>query len=176
MKPVMIENARLLFKNFAGKEATYNAKGIRNFCVVLDNEIAAQMKLDGWNIRYLKSRDEDEDDQAYIQVTVRFDPIPPEITMISSRGRTVLDEESVSTLDYAEMETVDLTISPYQYTVQGRTGVKAYLKKMFVTLVEDPLEMKYRNNQIADISAPGESLCQDCNLPCGSQGACRHDD
>ena len=49
---IMIEGARLLFRNFAGKKTTVNPAGKRNFCVYVDIDSAERLKEDGWNIRF----------------------------------------------------------------------------------------------------------------------------
>ena len=38
---------------------------------------------------------------------------------------------------------MDLILNPYEWAVNGKTGVKAYLKSIFVTIQEDELERKY---------------------------------
>lgn len=140
---VMMENVRIIFRNFAGKEGAYNREGDRNFCVVLDPETARTMANDGWNVKSLAAREEGEDDTPYLPVTVKYDNFPPKIVMITSRNRTTLDEEMVEMLDYSDILNVDLIVNPYEWVVNGKSGVKAYLKTMFVTIDEDPLERKY---------------------------------
>ena len=143
LQPVVLENRRILFRNFAGEEGRFNAKGNRNFNVVLEPEEAEAMEKDGWNIKYLQPREEGDEPLPRLEVTVKFGKIPPRVILITSKGKTQLDEDMVSLLDWAEIENVDMIVRPYEWEVNGKTGVKAYLKSIYVTIREDELERKY---------------------------------
>lgn len=150
---LIMEDARIVFRNFAGKEGMYNREGDRNFCVLLEDDLAADMLEDGWNVKRLKPREGEDQGTAYIQVSVGFKGRPPRMVMITSKGRVELDEESVVLLDWADIEKVDLIIRPYHWNVNGRTGVKAYLKSIFVVIHEDYLELKYSDVPAAQLES-----------------------
>lgn len=143
---IVVENARIGFKNFSGKEGQYNPAGRRNFCLFFDDDdLVEKLKQDGWNIRYLKPRDKDDKPEAYLQVSVSFGNYPPKIVLITSRGKTSISESEVDMLDWAEIKNVDIIARPYNWNVNGKSGTKAYLKAMYVTIEEDEFASKYED-------------------------------
>lgn len=148
---ITFEDVRIVFRNFAGKEGQYNREGDRNFAVLLDDRNAQHMLDLGWNVKYLKPREEGEPPQAYLPVSVSYKGRPPRVVMITSKGRTPLDESQVEVLDWVEIKTVDLIVRPYDWTVNGKSGRKAYLQSIFVIIFEDALELKYADVEEIDM-------------------------
>lgn len=159
---IVFENARIMFRNFAGREAQFNSAGDRNFCLFLDPKKAESMREEGWNVKELKARDEGDEPQAYIQVKVEYDKgRPPRIVLITSKARTEMDAESVLMLDYADIKNIDVVLSPYEWEVNGNKGIKAYLKTAFITLNEDELELKYAEDPTNQTPAMASSTASD---------------
>lgn len=142
-KQVTIEGATLIFRNFEGREGKFNESGKKRFAVLLDEETAAVLLADGWNVKRTKEREEGDGDDPYLEIKVSYVSRPPSVTLITSAGRTRLNEVSIGMLDWADIETVDLIFRGYDWDVSGKTGTAAYLKTMFVKIFEDDLELKY---------------------------------
>lgn len=144
-----MENARLIFRNFEGREEKYNRKGDRNFGLIIeDSEVAQQLAEDGWNIKELTPKNNDDYDDTpeviyWLPVTVRFDNVPPKVMLVTRRKKTRLNEGNINTVDYANIAKVDLTVTPYDWEVNGKSGTKAYLQTMYVTINEDEFADKY---------------------------------
>lgn len=152
---LIMENVRIIFRNFSGKETTYNREGNRNFCVVIDDpDTANQMRDDGWNIKALVAREEGEPPIHYMQIAVSYKNIAPMVYLVTKRNKTLLTEETIGALDYAEIKKVDIIVRPYNWEVNGKTGVKGYVKTMYVTIEEDAFAEKYAMEEAPEDDLP----------------------
>ena len=140
---LLLENVRIGFRNFSGAEGRYNREGVKTFVVFLETKFAESIAKDGWNVKFLQPREEGDEPQAFLPVTLAYSNRPPLVALITSHGPRNLDETTVSMLDWADIVNVDLIVRPYVWEVRGQTGVKAYVKTMYVTIEEDELERKY---------------------------------
>jgi hypothetical protein len=130
--------------NFSGVAKQYNDKGKRNFLAMLDRETADAMAADGWNIKELPAREEGDLPAPFLKVNVNYENDPaPRIILVTSTGQTELTEDTVGMLDTSEITNADLLVTPYHYTVRGESGVSAYLRKAYITIQEDALDLKY---------------------------------
>lgn len=147
---VVMENVKIIYPNFEGKEDMYNRAGDRNFCIELPGDVANQMKRDGWNVKQKKIREEGDEPEYYLEIAVSYKVRPPKIWTITSRGRTPMGEDTVAMLDWAEIINTDLIINPYQWEMpSGASGIKAYAVSLYITIHEDPLELKYADTPTA---------------------------
>lgn len=147
-----VEVADIIFRNFSGKPTQFNAEGNRNFAVVLSDEDAKRLKKDGWNVKYLKPKNDDPTEycQPYLPVKVKFGEIPPIIYIILPNNgnpkKIRITEDTVDQLDWANIDFCDMIIRPYQYPPSNLVpegGISAYLKTLYVTIRQDDLDIKY---------------------------------
>ena len=129
IQDLQIENAKIMFRNFKGEPDKFNPSGKRTFAVFLEPDEAAAI--------------EEEIINSFIADIGEY--FPPTVNVISGRKHSRMDADTIGMLDWAEIDTVDLIIRPYVWEMNGRTGIKAYLKKMWVTLLVDKFEEKYAN-------------------------------
>ena len=146
-KEIVMESVQIGFRNFEGREGPYNRKGDRDFVVFLDDHFAKELESEGWNIKWPKPNDhinpEEDDRNPYLPVSVGFEFFPAKVYIISNQNVTMVGEDEVEMLDWAELENIDVVIRPYEWEVNGKSGIKAYLKAGYFTIVTNAFDDKY---------------------------------
>lgn len=141
---LIMENAKIRFRNFAGRPDEFTREGDRSFALVIEDEdLANKLREDGWNVKMRLPKEEGAEPWYYLKVKVNFNGVPPKIVEVTSRNRVALNEDTVGILDTAELKSVDVEVSPYHWEVGGHSGITAYLKTMYATIEEDPFAAKY---------------------------------
>ena len=131
---LQIDNARLIYRNFAGAGSKFNREGDRNFAIIIeDQETANKLAELGWNVKIKPPRDADDEPFMFLPVKVKFNDRGPNVYLISGDNRVTLDEDSVECLDDVDILNVDLDIRPYDWEVNGKSGRTAYLQSICVT-------------------------------------------
>lgn len=154
---LVIRNANIKNRNFAGRKDEYNAEGMRNFSLAIDDEeLCNKLSEDGWNIR-MKEYD-DGTVVGYLKVAVSYMRKPPRIVQVTTRNGknklTSITEETVGDIDNLDISDIKIEIEPRYWSKGGREGIKAYLKTMYYNLVEDVFAAEYYDNE--DFGEPSE--------------------
>lgn len=156
-----VENAALIFKNFSGDPTQVNpAGGKRTFALVLNEEYAAILSSNGWNVKVKELKDNyNEDDKAmtvswndydrvyrgqfdnamiYTEIVVNeASTYPPKIykvTMLDGQKSMVeLPPAQYYRLDREELYNVDIVIHPYRHgrSIANPDAKKGYLNSMY---------------------------------------------
>lgn len=141
---LMFNDARIIFRNFAGAGSKFNREGDRNFAIIIDSqELADTLTEEGWNVKIKPPRDEQDEPFMYLPVKVKFSQRGPKIFLRTGEVVNELipsddpKEDMVKTLDEIDILTVDLDVRPYDWEINGKTGRTAYLQGMEVTQVVD---------------------------------------
>lgn len=154
--PINIADAKLIWRNFSGKAGKFNAEGQRNFNIIINKDMYEVLAKDGWNVRVIlpkENQDPDTPPLYILPVKVAFGNKPPKIQLISSTGSKMLNEETVGTLDFIDIEYCDAVVNPYNYNVMGKQGVSGYLKSLYVTMAEDVFAGKYADAPTSALGA-----------------------
>ena len=131
---LQIDDARIIYRTFAGRGDKYNREGDRNFAVLIpDEEIADELTRRGWNVKVKPPREEGDTPFMYRPVKVKFNDRGPSVYLRTGRVQNRLEEEDIGRLDRIDIIGVDLDIRPYDWEVNGKTGRTAYLQSICVT-------------------------------------------
>jgi hypothetical protein len=143
-EPIVIQDAKLLFPNFAGIATQYNKPGDRNSCVLIDDDLANQLAAIGWNIRIGKSTDPDIVPGKFISFTVNMNAkFPPRLWLIRhGRRPELMAPEDFNILDFARYQSVSLKINQYIWNEKPQK-VSGFLEEGFFELMPDPLRDRY---------------------------------
>ena len=128
------------WRNFSGEKTDANKTGRRVFNIFLPEDLANELKEIGWNVKSHDPYKPDGDTTYTLEIEVSYDtkdgkfPVPI-VKMVSYDGvETLLNEETIGMLDRADIEEAEVEFRPNNWSVNGRTGCKAYLHELKVYL------------------------------------------
>ena len=141
---LQIDDASIIYRNFAGVGSKFNREGDRNFAVrIPDTELADKLVEEGWNVKITDPKEEGDLPFMFLPVKIKFNDRGPVVYLKTGRNMVKLDEESISCLDNIDILGVDLDIRPYDWEVNGKTGRTAYLQSICVTQDVDRFAARY---------------------------------
>lgn len=152
---LQIDNARIIWPNFAGKEKGFDREGDRNFTLVFDNEeLVDELIADGWNIKKRPSDNDDEPPFMTMKVKLGYKEYldkqgnvervsGPTAYLWSNGNRTELDQDSIECLDHIDRGEINLDIRPHDWFYNGREGRTARLNVIEVFQNVDRFQERY---------------------------------
>ena len=141
---LQIDDASIIYRNFAGVGSKFNREGDRNFAVrIPDTELADKLVEEGWNVKIKDPKEEGDLPFMFLPVKIKFNDRGPVVYLKTGRNKVKLDEESISCLDNIDILGVDLDIRPYDWEVNGKTGRTACLQSIYVTQDIDRFAARY---------------------------------
>ena len=146
---LQIEDARIIFRNFAGQGSKYNREGDRNFAVLIpDEDIANKLIEDGWSVKIKPPREDGDSLFMYLPVKIKFNHRGPGIYLVSGDKVTRLNEDTIDMLDEVDIKSVDVDLRPYDWEVNGKRGRSAYLQALNVIQNIDRFAARYQKDEL----------------------------
>lgn len=142
---LQIDNARIIYRNFAGVGSKFNREGDRNFAVIIPTEEMKDKLIQaGWNVKIKPPRDDQDTPFMYLPVKIKFNDRGPNVYLITGDRKNRLTESSVGCIDDIDISSVNLDIRPYDWgPVNGKYGRTAYLQAMEVIQEIDRFAARY---------------------------------
>lgn len=144
---LVIDDARIIHRNFAGVGGKFNREGDRNFSVVIPTqEMVDALVAEGWNVKIKPPREEGDEPFMYLPVKIKFTDRGPAVYLKAGTNDPVkLSEGSIDCLDEIDIASVDMDIRPYDWVVNGKEGRTAYLQSIHVVQNLDRFAARYDN-------------------------------
>lgn len=141
---LLVDDAKIIYRNFAGRGNDYNREGDRNFSLVIPPEFVEGLLADGWNVKEKVSQSTGE--KFYVMpVTVKyFDDRGDgcDAVMKKSNGdKEILYPDNIGKLDRADIVRCDMDIRPRYWTYGTKSGKSAQV---------DVISVEIRTNRFAE--------------------------
>ena len=150
---LQIDDARIIYRNFAGAAAKFNREGDRNFSIVIpDQEMADALVNEGWNVKIKAPREDGDVPFMTLPVKVKFNDRGPNVYLQTGNRMNRLDEDSIACLDQIDIVSVDLDVRPYDWvlyegTKDEKRGRSAYLQSIKVVQDVDRFASRFAEEE-----------------------------
>ena len=150
---LQIDDARIIYRNFAGAASKFNREGDRNFSIVIpDQEMADALVNEGWNVKIKAPREDGDVPFMTLPVKVKFNDRGPNVYLQTGNRMNRLDEDSIACLDQIDIVSVDLGGGGYDWvlyegTKDEKRGRSAYLQSIKVVQDVDRFASRFAEEE-----------------------------
>ena len=148
---LQLEDARIIYRNFAGAAGKFNREGDRSFAVIIPDEATKDMLVEaGWNVKIKPPRDDFDEPFMFLPVKVKFNNRGPAAYFRSGNSVKRLTEDTIDILDEIDIMSVDMDLRAFDWEINGRTGRTAYLEAIDVVQRVDRFGARYAEENMLD--------------------------
>lgn len=142
---VELEDIRIkwAFSHFDGREDTYNAEGDHNFTIILDDDVAARLSDEGWNVREMAGYEEGDPPEHLLKVKISYKYEPPKVYLIKGDRKYRADQRDLADIRRDTCEQIDVIITPSRWVNGPNSGISAYAKELYAKIRESRFAAKY---------------------------------
>ena len=158
-----LNDVKLVKRNFRGEALPMNERGDRTCLIVLDHVLAKSLGFDSvkdlvdilqadeWKVGWFKQVDEETEQEAFLPVKAVYgEKRKPNIYVKTGKKSQLMNEDTVSSIDYADISKVDVILRLHYWEYNGRTGYNNYIQSMEVTVVEDAISARNSSYEIEE--------------------------
>ena len=142
-RELVVEHAAILWTNFSGNPTKYRTDGgRRTFDLVLSGPVAAMLVGEGWNVKTISGRNQDDPTIYVTEIVVNPSAglgifLCEEVEGKKTRRR--LNPEEYASLDNYQYSDIAVLIHPYCHGRDNSAGtkIKGYLRQMNLVKIND---------------------------------------
>lgn len=150
---IALDNSRICHRHFTDRPDDFHREGQRDFSVIIDDEsVADELIAQGWPVKKRPGREEGDPPFMFMPVKVKFGRdesmkwIDPTVLLQTGAKMVKLDEGSIGILDSIDIESVDLEVRAYDWTLKsGKSGRSAELHGMKIVQRLDRFGSEYED-------------------------------
>lgn len=134
-------NANGNWSNFSGRKTKVNPNGgKRTFNIVLPEDVALELRDEGWNIKMMQPRDDQEDILYFTEIVLNMEKkVEPDVYLCTEwagkKKKTRLHGDDVGQLDDIRFAHADVNIYPHMHD----KGIKGHCNQLVVIQAKNDL-------------------------------------
>lgn len=128
-----VKGADIIFRNFSGGPDVYSKgkdAGVYFHMKITDASVADELMRDGWNVKLMKKRHDDDPDEWHVKMNINFNSRVKPIVQSQTFGKNGLTREtpeSIGDFDQVSIKYVNMECADWEYE-PGKKSV--YVNKM----------------------------------------------
>lgn len=131
------------WSNIAGRKNDYDSEGDHYFQIIIPEDRVNALLDDGWAVKEHEGQEEGDPPEYLLKVRVSYRFDPPKVYFLKGRRKIRAEERDLPDITRASTNRLDLVLQPSRWVKNGRTGISAYVKEMYVDMKTSQFDEMY---------------------------------